>query len=463
MKLGMGEEEDTLEDWLDRHHVHTISTEVVTLDGTVIGKQIHRDKFVGALPFGLQLPDLVLGWDITGNAYFGWWHDFRKDNFGDIQVRPDLSTLISEARDPNLGRCFADLVDHEGQEILLAPRNLLRHSLRQLEKSGFEARVAMELEFMLFRETFEQARAQDFRELTPVTASLHNIGYLSRNSYLIREFMNELIERIEWQSLQWESWHDEAAPGQIELNLVATDPLRMADQVVRIRELIFEVAVSMGMSATFMAKPHAGYPNGMHIHQSLYKDGKNAFAAPGEQLSTTANHWLGGVMTTLPAQVSLMCPTVNSYRRPVDFNVTPISNTWDEDNRTSALRLVSRSPESTRFECRVGAADMNPYLALAGLIAGGLAGLRHQLTAPAPYRNANWSPTEEVPTLPNSLSSANQALLADEYLVETLGSEFIRYWSKTREWEWEKFHEAGNDPDSKEVTNWELNRYFGML
>jgi glutamine synthetase len=463
VKLGMGEEEDSLEAWFDRHHVSRIATEFVTLDGTVVGKQIHRAKFAAALPHGLRMPDLVLGWDISGRPYSGWWHDVRKPNFGDLQARPDLSTLISDPNDDALGRCFIDLLDDAGEEIRIAPRNLLRHAERELADAGFQARVAAELEFMVFRDSFAAAAGRGYRDLSPLSLVPHNLGYCGRNALQVREFMNGLLHALEWQGIEWESWHGEAAPGQLELNLPPAPPLAMADRIIRIRELVHETAQRLGLSATFMAKPAAGHANGMHVHHSLYRDGGNCFASADGSLKPMAQRWLGGLLATLPGQVSLLAPTHNAFRRPVDFNVTPRAATWDRDNRTSALRYIPSPGGGARFECRVGSSDMNPYLGLAALLAGGLAGLRHDLPPPPPYPRAAWTLSGDLQPLPDCLPAAADALLADPYLVETLGQDFIDYWAASRRWEWTQFHEGAENPDSGDVTDWELQRYFALL
>ncbi len=465
MKMGMGEEEDSLDAWLDRHHVNVIQTQAISLDGTIIGKYLSRDKFTASLPASLSIADLTLAWDIAGAPHFGWWHEYRKSDFGDIHLQPDLSTLVSDGTDPSLGHCIVDYVDSAGEYIELGPRAQLRQTVNKLADMGLEATTAFELEFFLFNESYREAREKGYRNLTPVGASPSPIGYLNRNAYHAREFMNEVIKRLEWKGIAWEAWHDEAAPGQLEINLQHADPITSADRVIRTKETLYEVAVDLDMSVTFMAKPSPGYGSGMHIHHSLTREGVPVFfdASSSNGKSALFKNWLGGLMATMPAAVSFQCPTINSFRRLVEFAIVPTTKTWGEQNRSTGLRSITASPLSTRVESRVGSADLNPYLALTTLLAGGIAGLNHQLNPGEEFNGMAWGLPENYERLPSGISQAADALAADNYLAETMGSNFINYWIKTRRWEWLMYHTTGGDPDATSVTDWELNRYFELI
>jgi glutamine synthetase len=463
--MGMGEEEDSLDAWLDRHHVNVIQTQAISLDGTIFGKYVSRDKFTRSLPASLSIADLTLAWDIAGAPYFGWWHEYRKSDFGDIYLKADLSTLVSDGIDPSLGHCIVDYVDAAGDFIELGPRTQLRQAVNQLSALGLEATTAFEIEFFLYHESYQEAREKAYLNLTPVGATASPVGYLNRNAYHARDFMNEVIKRLEWKGIVWEAWHDEAAPGQLEINLQPADPITSADRVIRTRETLYEVAVDAGMSVTFMAKPSTAYGSGMHVHHCLTRDGKPLFfySSSPTGKSTLFINWLGGLYATMPAAVSFQCPTINSFRRLVEFAVVPTTRTWGEQNRSAGLRSITTSAESTRVESRVGSADLNPYLAMTALLAGGIAGLKHKLDPGEEFNGMAWGLPENYERLPSTISSAADALAADHLLAETMGSTFINYWIKTRRWEWLMYHTTGGDPEATSVTDWELNRYFEMI
>lgn len=465
MKFGMGEEEDSLDAWLDRHHVNVIRTQAISLDGTIHGKYLHRDKFTRALPASLTLPDLILGWDIAGSPYFGWWHEFRQANFGDILLKPDLSTLVSDGKDPELGHCIVDYVDEHGNEITLGPRSQLKNAVTRLAEHGLDALVSFELQFFLFKEAFEDVRAKKYRDLIPIGVTSAPIGYLNRNAYYSKPFMEEVTRLLDWKGIEWEGWSDEAAPGQLALNLKPVDPVKAADNAIRIKEIIHEVAADMGMAVTFMAQPLPGYGNGMHIHHSLLKKGKPVFydETCTDNHSELFNYWVGGLIKTMQGAVSLLYPNINSFRRMAGLATVPTAVCWGEDNRSAALRTIMMTPDGARIECRIGSADSNPYLALTALIAGGIAGITHKLEPENHYRGHARGIPEGYPRLPDSITKAAEALQNDPLLAETISSDFIQYWIKSRQWEWQMYHSVVGDNASNTITDWELSRYFELV
>ena len=266
----------------------------------------------------------------------------------------------------------------------VCPRATLRRLIDELAGHGLHARAAFEVECMVFREDVVSARGLGYRNLTPW--SLHApIGYSIESTHRTARFMSEVCRRLDSLGVPWEGWHDEAAPGQIEINIEVDDALAACDHVVRVRQVVRETAFDLGHCATFMAKPSAEYGNGLHVHHSLRRaDGTAAFhdEHTADHKTELFHHWLGGLMATLPGATSLMAPTINSYRRLVGWAAAPITPTWAEDNKSTAVRVLSRSAQATRIEHRVAAADANPYLVLAAILAGGLAGIDGALTPP---------------------------------------------------------------------------------
>jgi glutamine synthetase len=276
--------------------------------------------------------------------------------------------------------------------------------------------------------------------------------------------IDEVLVRLAGLGVPVEGWHDEAAPGQFEFNLDPADPLTAADWVVRVKQVVREVAAEQGHIATFMAKASDEYGNGLHVHHSLALDGVPVFHAPDTaSYSDTARHWIGGIVATMPAAVSLLCPTMNSYRRMVGFAAAPTLASWAEDNKSAALRVLPRSAKGARIEHRVAGGDANPYLVLAAVLAGGVAGLEHAVEPPPELQVAGWGLPDGWPHLPDTITRAADAFAQDTLLHSVLGHQFCSFWLNTRRWEWLMFHTTGGDPQSVGVTQWELDRYFEMV
>ena len=449
--------------WLADNAVRWVKTEGVSIDGLVIGKHIGAKKFVGALPNGNAIADLVLGYDLGGTPYLAWWDEWRRDALGDIHQRPDLNTLVAAPDRAGTANVLCDFTDLEGNPLPACGRGNLQHVVRQLSEFGLVAQAAFEVEAMLFAPSPQSARASKYRNMAPLSHPAH-LGYLHYNSRHIAAFMDALLERLDGLGIPVEGWHDEAGPGQFEINLDPADPVTACDYVVRLKQAARELALDTGHSITFMAKPNEEYGNGLHVHHSLRRDGEPVFYAPdGEGMSETTKHWIGGMMATMPAATSLFAPNINSFRRMVGFAAAPTVASWAEDNKSTALRVLSRSPNSARIENRIAGGDANPYLVLAGVLAGGVAGLQHRIEPPAALAVSGWGLPDEWPHLPRSITSAADAFSGDALLRSVLGEAFCDYWVNTRRWEWLMFHTTGGDAQAETVTQWELDRYFELV
>jgi glutamine synthetase len=174
-------------------------------------------------------------------------------------------------------------------------------------------------------------------------------------------------------------------------------------------------------------------------------------------------NWIAGILETMSGAVSYLCPSANSFRRFKQYSAVPMTKTWGEDNKSTALRIISKSQNLARIEHRVGASDTNPYLALAVILAGGLAGLKHKLNPPEEYHNLAWGQKTSENDLPMSLSLAAKCLKNDDYLKDILGKSRVEYWAKTREAEWLAFHTEVADALSEDISEWEFLRYFDHI
>ena len=450
--------------WLDEHQITTVRTEGASLDGVVLGKHLSRAKFEHSLPRGPALSDLVFAWDIGGTPQLGWWADFRQPALGDVHQRPDLSTIVASPNRPGMANVLVDHTTIDGTPLPVCPRVVLRGVVDQLAARGLAASSAFELEFMLFHEPYDHARRARYRNLSPIGLPVA-VGYTTHNAHYVAGFMDEVVRRLDGLGIPWEAWSDEAAPGQVELNFVPADPVSAADRIFRAKQVIKEVALDRGVSATFMAKPTTEFGNGMHIHHSLYSDGASAFFDHDrhDHRSVNMRHWIGGLIATMPGAVSILAPTVNSYRRMVGFAAAPTTPTWGEENKSTGLRVISRSEKLARVEHRVASADVNVYLALAVILAGGLAGITGAIEPPPEYDGLAWGQPPSSARLPWSISTAAAELESDKLLTDVMGEVFVDYWLHSRRWEWLMFHTGGGDAEATSVTEWELNRYFELV
>ncbi len=449
--------------WLEERGIVWVRTDGISIDGAVIGKHLHRSKFVHALPLGNAITELVLGYDLGGTPYLAWWDDWRRDALGDFHQRPDLNTLVVSPDRPNTAQVLCNTVDLDGNALPVCPRTVLQGVVERLVGHGMQAQAAFEVEAMVFREPVTEARRKGFRDLTPMSHPTA-LGYLHYNSHEQLAFLDEVLRRLEALGIPVEGWHDEAGPGQFELNMTPSDAVTACDRVVRVKHVLREVAADQGCTVTFMAKANEHYGNGLHVHHSLSRDGAPVFYAPdGDGLSTTSQHWIGGLMATMPAATSMLCPTINSFRRMVGFAAAPTVASWAEDNKSTAIRVLSRAPKSARIEHRVAGGDANPYLVLAAVLAGGIAGLEGAIDPPPALTVAGWGLPGGWPHLPTSITKAADALADDAQLRGVLGAGFCDYFVNTRRWEWLMYHTTGGDPMAASVTQWELDRYFELV
>ena len=449
--------------WLESHDIAWVKTEGISIDGLVIGKHLSTRKFVSALPLGNAITEFVIGYDIGGTPFLVWWDEWRREALGDFHQRPDLSTLVVAPDRPHTANVICDIVDLDGNPIPACSRSKLREVTDRLATHGLTAKASFEIEVILYEESYKQARASQWRDLTPMAHSAP-LGYLHFNSRQQLRFVDEVLRRLDGLGVPIEAWHDEAAPGQFELNIDPSDPVTACDRVVRIKQVLREVALDQGCSVTFMAKPSPEFGNGLHVHHSLARDGNPLFYAPdGEGMSDVTRYWIGGLVATMPAAMSIFCPNVNSFRRVVGFAAAPTVASWGEDDKSAAVRVLSRSPKAARIENRVAGGDANPYLVLAAVLAGGIAGIEQSIEPPAAQNVAGWGLPAGFPHLPNTISKAADAMASDVVLHSVLGAGFCEYWVNTRRWEWLMFHTTGGDPMATSVTQWELDRLFEIV
>ncbi|MCY4355061.1 MAG: hypothetical protein OXC09_09825 [Truepera sp.] len=428
---------------------------VFDLDGILRGKYMSREKFLSALEGGFGFCDVVLGWDsrdqLYDNVTITGWHTGYPD--APVRLLPASCREIPWEE----GTLFF-LGEFAPPAEAVCPRGVLRRVLERVAEAGFSCRAGFEYEFFLFRETPQTVRDKRFRNLTPMAPDF--FGYSLLRSAVHSEFYNLLLDSCRTMEMALEGLHEETGPGVLEAAIAVSDGIAAADKAALFKAFTKVLAQRAGMMATFMAKWSPDWPGQSgHIHLSLGSDdGSAVFHDPGSPhgMSQTMRHFLGGQQRLMPELLALLAPTVNSYRRLIPGFWAPTEASWGIDNRTCALRVVPGSAKSQRIECRVSAADANPYLALAAALAAGLWGVAEQVEPEAAVvGNAYDRRFPKRLALPATLWEAAQRLKASKVARELFGDPFVDHFAATREWEEREFR--------KHISDWELERYFEII
>lgn len=415
-------------------------------NGAIRGKALRPAAFQSALRHGTVMTDLLLALDPTDTPISDYTSFGIRSGAGDLTVHPDPTTLHHLTWRPGWKVCLATPSWPDGSRCELASREVLRRVLEGLSALGYEALSAVEYEVRVFD--------GDGKPLSSgLSYSLSELGGFEG-------FVRALTHALEALGVELTAVHTEAGPGLLELNLGARPALRAADDAALTKMAVKDLAATMGLRASFLAKTAPGEEGSSgHVHLSLWTDGSNMFGpsgpsgrlpAAGEELLRSA---IAGVLEHLPAASLLLNPTVNSYKRLVPGWFAPVNATWGVENRSCAVRAIVRPdhPELCRLECRRPGADANPYLAIAAIVASAADGVRRKLAPPDPIIGDAYA-RGNAPELPGSLESAVRAFESDASLRSALGEKFSDYYLISRRWELKAFRET--------VTDWERDRYM---
>ena len=429
--------------------VDTVLLAIADMEGRLQGKRLTASHFLAeVLEHGAEGCNYLLAVDVDMETVSGYAMASWERGYGDFEMKPDLSTLRPIPWQPGTVMVIADLQWGDGSEVVASPRQILRHQLARLAERGLIANAGTELEFVVFKTTYEDAWRSGYRELEP--ANLYNVDYsllgTARVEPLIRRIRNEMAAA----GLTVENSKGECNFGQHEINFRYGEALRTADEHAVYKNGAKEIAAQEDHSITFMAKVNELEGNSCHIHCSLaHADGgANAFAAD----ESVFDRFLAGQLACLREMTLMFAPYVNSYKRFAEGSFAPTAAVWGRDNRTCALRIVGHG-ESLRFENRLPGADVNPYLALSAMIASGLHGVDAELPLePAMEGNAY---TSDAPRVPTNLYEARDLFSASAVAREAFGEEVVEHYLNHARVELEA-HE-------RTVTDWDKYRGFERL
>src|SRR5271168_896977 len=381
--------------------VDTVLLALTDMQGRLQGKRLTARHFLAEVAeHGAEGCNYLLGVDVDmapvpGYAMFSW-----ERGYGDFVLRPDLDTLRPVPWQEGTVLCLADVTWEDGSDVLASPRQVLRAQLARLAERGWTANAGTELEFIVFRDTYEQAWHKGYRELDP--ANLYNVDYSLLGTARVEPLIRRIRNSMEAAGMLCEDSKGECNYGQHEINFRYSDALRTADEHAIYKNGVKEIAALEGMSITFMAKYDQREGNSCHIHFSLADDEGPLFHRDRALFES----FLAGQLAGLRELTLLLAPNVNSYKRFAAASFAPTAVAWGHDNRTCSLRVVGEGP-SLRFENRVGGADLNPYMALSAIIAAGLAGVDQGLEL-EPVFEGNAYSADELPRVPSSLRDARE-------------------------------------------------------
>lgn len=426
------------------------------VDGILRGKYMQVDKFISALDKGFGFCDVVFGWDSNDQLYdsatFTGWHTAYPD--AEARIVPEsVRTIPFEDNVPLFIAEFA------GKAETVCPRGLLKRVLKRASDMGCNVTAACEFEFFVFEETPHSVREKGYRNMKPITPGY--FGYSVLRNTVHADFYHDLLTMCRDMRMPLEGLHTETGPGVLEAAIAHSDALEAADRAALFKTFTKILAQQCGWMATFMAKWSNDWPGQSgHIHLSLQdkKTGKALFydAKKKHNISDKMRWFIGGQQKLMPEFLSMVASTVNSYSRLVPGFWAPTSATWGVENRTTALRVIPGSEKSQRVEYRIAAADINPYIALAASIGSGLWGIENKIEpTDAIAGNAYDQTFPAALSLPQTLTEAAGRLRNSKPAQSLFGKEFVNHYAQSREWEEREFR--------KNITSWELSRYFEII
>ncbi|AKL65414.1 MULTISPECIES: glutamine synthetase family protein [Streptomyces] len=433
--------------------IDTVVLAFPDMQGRLQGKRFAAQFFLDeVLAHGTEGCNYLLAVDTDMNTVDGYEMSSWDRGYGDFAMHPDLATLRRVPWNPGSAFLMADLAWNDGTPVVAAPRQILRRQLDRLAEQGYTAMVGTELEFMVFQDTYEQAWNSNYRGLTP--ANQYNIDYSVLGTGRVEPLLRRIRNEMQAAGLTVESAKGECNLGQHEIAFRYDEALTTCDQHAVYKTGAKEIASQEGVSLTFMAKFDEREGNSCHIHLSLGDaDGHNAMAGDGPGgMSPVMRHFLAGQLAALRDFSLLYAPNINSYKRFRPGSFAPTAVAWGVDNRTCALRVVGHG-RSMRFENRLPGGDVNPYLAVAGLVAAGLYGIEHRLELPdACAGNAYTADFAHVPT---TLREAAELWENSEIAKAAFGPEVVAHYKNMARVELDAYDSA--------VTDWELRRSFERL
>jgi glutamine synthetase len=444
---------DGLRTRVDAGEIDTVLLAMCDMQGRLQGKRLDAKHFLtDVVEHGAEGCNYLLAVDVEMNTVGGYAMSSWEAGYGDFVMTPDLATLRRLPWHEATAFVMCDLSTTTGQPVLPAPRNILRAQIDKLAAFGVHAVVGTELEFLVFNDSYEEAFSRRYIGLTP--ANQYNVDYSLQGTARIEPLLRRIRNGMAGAGMRVESAKGECNLGQHEIAFVYDEALKTCDNHSVYKTGAKEIAAQDGVSLTFMAKYDEREGSSSHIHLSvLDEEGQPAFANANGGFTLMFEQFLAGQLQGMRELTLFYAPNINSYKRYVDGSFAPTAIEWGFDNRTCSLRVVGHSPKSLRFENRVPGADVNPYLAVAAMIAAGIYGIENELPLrPAFVGNAYEADSARIPS---TLTEALQLWEGSELARVAFGEEVVAHYANNARIELAAFERS--------ITDWERVRGFERL
>ncbi len=405
--------------------IDTVVVAFTDMQGRLMGKRVHAQYFVdeNIADHGVEGCNYLLALDMEMETIPGYSIASWEQGYGDFAMRPDLDSLRRIPWLEGTALVLCDVTWQDGSPVPPSPRQVLKAQVERAQALGYEPMIGSELEFYLLKESFEEAHAKHYRDLTPSVP--YTLDYHVLATTYDEPFMRQIRNGMYGAGITVESSKGEAWPGQQEVNFKFADAVTMADNHSVYKNGAKEIAHLNGCSITFMAKPdHSWIGSSCHIHTSLWRDGENAFAGEPDAFKQFLAGWIAGAKE----MAIFLAPTINSYKRYATGSWAPTTLAWGHDNRTCGFRIVGHGA-AQRIETRIPGGDVNPYLAFAALIAAGLHGIEAGLELPPALEgNAYESDAERFPsTLREAIEALERGTIARAALGDDVVDHYLNY------------------------------------
>ncbi|MCA0434712.1 MAG: glutamine synthetase family protein [Proteobacteria bacterium] len=436
--------------------IDTVIAAFPDMQGRLMGKRFEANYFVDGAYEETHGCNYLLAVDVDMEPVPGYKSASWEKGYGDYVIKPDLATIRLLPWLPKTAMVLSDLLDHHTHELVpYAPRSVLKKQLKRLEALKMKAYFASELEFFVFDQNFKQAYEGGYRTLTTPSHlnGDYNLLQTTKEEGLMRAIRNGLYGAgITVENSKGEAW-----AGQEEINVRYDAALPMADTHVFLKHACKEIAQIQGQAITFMAKPNYGWAgSSSHVHQSLWSaDGKTPMfydKAGNHGMSAMMEQYLAGQLSHAGEITYFLAPYINSYKRYMAGTFAPTRAIWSFDNRTAGYRICGVDTKAIRVECRVGGADLNPYLAFAALLAAGLDGIDKKMKLEPAFSGDAYDKSKKLREIPKTLREATELLDGSKLLRGALGDDVVDHYVHTAKWEQFEY--------DRRVTDWELRRGF---
>ena len=446
---------------VDAGTIDTVLIVLPDMQGRLQGKRLTGRFFLDqVVENDTEGCNYLLAVDVEMNTVDGYAMSSWESGYGDFVMRPDLSTMRRVPWHEGTVLLMCDLLDDQGAPIVASPRGILRSQLDRLQERGWRAMIGTELEFIVFRDSFEDAFSRKYHDLVP--ANQYNVDYSILGTSRVEPLLRRIRNGMDGAGMRVESAKGECNLGQHEIAFLYDEAMVTCDNHSIYKTGAKEIAAQEDMSLTFMAKYNEREGNSCHIHLSLRDlGGEPVFAGDGHEDQHSDRHgfspvfeqFLAGQLYALRELTLFYAPNINSYKRYVEGSFAPTAIAWGRDNRTCALRIVGHSPSSLRLENRVPGADTNPYLSVAAMVAAGLYGIEHELELPPAFTGNAYA--ADFPRLPTTLRGALELWERSEIALSAFGAEVVAHYANNARVELAAFERS--------VTDWERVRGFERL